>query len=154
MSMTPETGSMDLHAFITLLDKTGSQQTAWHPAVRDEARRLLAHSADARAELQAAQTLDQLLDKVVQSFPEHRAPRGLHARILAGLPSRKDSFADRADRLVGWLMAGFWRPVLLSLAPLLLGAWLGSAIPLQEEEVSPALDLSAVLLDEVYTSYD
>jgi len=142
---------MDPQAFNALLDTAGSHQATWPAEVRDEVERLLAHSADARAELQAAQTLDQVLNQVIDSVSEHRAPPGLQARILAGLPADTVSFVDQ---WVDWLMAGFWRPAVLSLAPLLLGTWLGSAIPLPEDEPSPALDLSSVLLDEVYTSYD
>ena len=137
---------MDLEAFITLLDVTGSDRTAWPAEVRIEAEQLLLRSAQARAELHAAQVLDQAVDTI----PEHRAPPGLHARILAGLPPETGSFVDL---LVAWLTAGIWRPAALALAPLLFGIWLGSAMPVQEES-TPALALSSVILDEVYTSYD
>lgn len=137
---------MELQAFIALLDTAGSNQFDWPAEVRVKTEQLLAHSAQARAEWQAAQTLDQL----VSAVPEHVAPPGLHARILAGLPPESSGVIDQ---LVGWLTAGFWRPAILALTPLLFGTWLGSAIPVQEES-SPALDLSSVLLDEVYTSYD
>ncbi len=138
--------TMDLQAFITLLDAKGSNKTAWPAEMRVEAEQLLARSAPARAELQAAQALDEL----VVAAPKHVAPPGLHTRILAGLPPET---SKTFDQLVGWLTAAFWRPAALALAPLLLGIWLGSAVPAQEES-SPALDLTSVLLDEVYVSYD
>lgn len=137
---------MDMQAFITLLDGKGSNKATWPAELSAEAEQLLAHSAQARAELQAAQALDQL----VAAAPEHLAPSGLHARILTGLPPES---SKTFDQLVGWLTATFWRPAALALAPLLLGIWLGSAVPAQEES-SPALDLTSVLLDEVYSSYD
>jgi len=137
---------MEMQAFITLLDATGSNKATWPAELRAEAEQLLAHSAQARMELQAAQALDQL----VAAAPEHVAPSGLHVRILSGLPPESSKIFDQ---LVGWLTAAFWRPAALALAPLMIGIWLGSAVPVQEE-TSPALDLSSVLLDEVYSSYD
>lgn len=138
--------TMDLQAFITLLDTMGSNKTAWPAEMLVEAEQLLARSAPARAELRAAQALDEL----VVATRKHVAPPGLHARILAGLPPETRS---TFEQLVGWLTAGFWRPAVCALAPLLFGIWLGSAAPVQDES-SPALDLSSVLLDEVYSSYD
>ena len=138
--------TMDLQAFITLLDAMGSNKTAWPTEMRVEAEQLLARSAPARAALQAAQALDAL----IAAAPKHVAPPSLHTRILAGLPPET---SKTFDQLVGWLTAAFWRPAAFALAPLLLGVWLGSAVPAQEEP-SPALDLSSVLLDEVYGSYD
>lgn len=137
---------MDLQAFVALLDATGSDRTAWPAEVHFEVEQLLLRSAEARAELHAAQVLDQVVD----TMPEHQAPAGLHARILGGLPPATGSFVDL---LVNWLTAGIWRPAILALAPLLFGIWLGSAMPAQEES-TPALALSSVILDEVYTSYD
>lgn len=138
--------TMDMQAFIALLDAAGSKKTAWPAIARAEAEQLLARSAQARAELQAAQTLDQL----VAAVPEHVMPPGLHTRILAALPPET---SGAFDQLVDWLTAGFWRPVALALTSLLFGIWLGSAVPVQQES-STALDLSSVLLDEVYVSYD
>ena len=137
---------MDVQAFIALLDAVGSNKTLWPAEERANAEQLLARSAQARAELRAAQVLDQLVGAV----PEHVAPPGLHARILAGLPPEKSGFIDQ---LVGWLTAGFWRPAIFALAPLLFGTWLGAAAPIQDES-SSALDLSSALLDEVYSIYD
>jgi hypothetical protein len=138
--------TMELQAFIALLDAMGSNRTAWPAEMRGEAEQLLARSALARAELQAAQALDEF----VAAAPKHVAPPGLHARILAGLPPET---SKTFDQLVSWLTAAFWRPAAFALAPLLFGIWLGSAVPVQEES-SPALDLSSVLLDEVYENYD
>ena len=138
--------TMDLQVFIALLDAAGSNKTLWPAEVRVNAEQLLAHSAQARAELQAAQVLDQL----VSAVPEHVAPPGLHARILAGLPPEMSGLVDQ---LVGWLTVGFWRPAISALVPLLFGAWLGAASPIQDESAS-ALDLSSALLDEVYSTYD
>lgn len=147
MSMNTEPPkAMDLQAFIVLLDTVGSNKTLWPAEERVNAEQLLARSAQARAELRAAQVLDQL----VSAAPKHVAPPGLHFRILAGLPPETNGFIDQ---LVGWLTAGFWRPAIFTLTPLLFGAWLGAAAPI-EDESSSALDLSSALLDEVYSTYD
>ena len=101
--------------FEALLDRCGGDEAAWPGEVREQAKGLLASSAEARAVLHAAKQLDAALPEVLAAPPP---AMGLRTRIVAEA-SPRDAWFD-------WLASRLWRPVGLACAPLLVGFAVGA----------------------------
>lgn len=124
---------MTVEEFIRYLDAHGADLERWPADLRDAARGV-AETAAGRAELQAAQALEALLEDSLPAPPE----LGLKARILGRLPPAAGTV------LPDWLTPGRWRPLAATgVAPLALGFVLGFAWPSAEDGVEDAVSALA-----------
>jgi hypothetical protein len=138
---------MDLDTFQDRLDSHGADLSRWPEAERAAAADLLARSAPARAALDGARRLENLL---VQSLTRETAGADLRARLHA-LPER---YPRPARRLFPPLAAAFslplpWRiGMAASVASLLVGLWLGAsgivAVPGTVTEPDITVDIAAL----------
>lgn len=134
---------MNLTTFLDLLDRHGPDQANWPPDQREPMQAFIRGSTEAARQLALARRLEDEL----ASIP-HTITPGLQGRILALATAHRPSIVDH---FLDWLTAAFWRPALLSVAPLALGAMLGLNFP-QGDDAS--WNITGLLLDEVYTSYE
>lgn len=138
--------SMNIDTFLDLLDRHGPEMANWPPDERESMQGFLRESTEASRQLALASRLRDELHALA-TVP-HGVTPGLQGRILALAATREPS---AVDRFLAWLTAAFWRPALLSMAPLALGAILGINLP-QGDDAS--WHITGLLLDEVYTSYE
>lgn len=140
---------MKLDTFITLLDQHGTRQERWPQTVRAQMEALLAQSVAARDAFSSMQDLEDQLRQI-----EHTVTPGLEHRILSLATASRPAepvAPSLFDHFLDWLTAALWRPALLSLAPLVLGALLGVSIePLEDE----SMNMAGLLLDEVYAQHE
>lgn len=140
---------MNPESFMNLLDRHGARPERWPPPVRAEMESFLRQSASAREAFDALQELEEGLRQL-----EHTVTPGLEARIMAlAGQARSPGMAPPSlpDRFLEWLTGALWRPALLSLAPLLLGAVLGMNIDPGEDA---SMNMTGLLLDEVYANHE
>ncbi|MGY8667546.1 hypothetical protein Q3C01_35045 [Bradyrhizobium sp. UFLA05-109] len=83
---------MDITEFEDLIDRLGEDLSLWPEDRRSPAEELLAHSADARALLEAARALRNAL-----AAPPVRAPAGLADRIVAAAKRTADPAKPHAQ---------------------------------------------------------
>jgi len=141
---------MNLNTFLDLLDQYGPEPANWPEAERESMLALLQDSPEAARELAISRDIASEL-----ALLEHSVTPGLKGRIVALAAAHQPSPFDRFfDQFLGWLTAAFWRPALLSVAPLALGTLLGMALPATSSDTEPSLDIAGLLLDEVYTHYE
>jgi hypothetical protein len=136
---------MNLQEFRELLDHHGSDSSGWPEALRAQALQLTLASVDAARELATARRLDDTMRQA-----DHIVTPGLGRRIKALAQTRHDT---ALDQFVHWLISAFWRPVLLSVVPLLLGTLLGTSLPV-DQAPDEALNMAGMMLDEVYIDYE
>lgn len=128
---------MNLNTFNDHLDRLGPAIDAWPADLRAQAQTLLAASPEAADALADARTLENLL----QAMQEIRAPGHLAARISANAAAE-----DPWQRLMGWLAAAIWRPVLAAGLPLAFGFAIGmvqSPAATEDEYLAAELSLLA-----------
>jgi hypothetical protein len=134
---------MNLAAFLDLLDRHGPEVADWPPEQRESMQAFVHESAEAARQLGLASRIRHEL----ASLP-HAVTPGLQGRILALAAASQPS---PADRFLAWLTTTLWRPALLSVVPLALGAMLGMNLPRGDDA---SWNITGLLLDEVYTSYE
>jgi len=130
-----------------LLDRYGSDTAKWPTPEASSAARLLAESGPARAQFDAARTLDGWLDGLRQ----HRAPAGLAATIMARIERR-----DPADRLLAWLTGRLWRPILVAALPVVAGFAIGFGLPQEADTDNTDLagQIGALAFTDIYQELD
>ena len=109
--------NMDITRFNELLDQHGAALERWPDDLRQDAEMLLEASPDAADALSDAQTLANLLSAMADA----PAPGYLAGRILANAAVPDDPW----QRLLDWLGARLWRPVLAAGLPLAFGFVVG-----------------------------
>ena len=134
---------MNTGTFLELIDQHGSRPDDWPSALRPAMLDVLRESPEAASGHARLVQLEVELAKL-----GHVVTPGLQGRILALAGAGSIS---GADRFFNWLTAAIWRPALLSVAPLAFGAVIGMNLPASDDAT---LDIAALLLDEVYTSYE
>lgn len=135
--------NMDLTTFNDLLDQHGPMLERWPEAIRSDARAFVRTSAEAADALADAQTLANLL-AAMQSAP---APSHLAGRIVATAAATDDPW----QRLIDWLGARLWRPVLAAGLPLAFGFALGMVqLPPAEADAYLAADVGLMAFSPVY----
>lgn len=122
---------MELNTFIEHLDRLGADLQTWPGPLRREAEELVRTSPAAADAYRDAVSLADLL----ATLPAVAAPSGLADRIGA-------STLDPWQRLMDWLGAALWRPVLAAGLPLCIGFAIGlAASPTPDEDAYLAADL-------------
>ena len=135
--------NMDLTKFNDLLDQHGPMLDDWPEAIRSDARAFVGASAEAADALADAQTLANLL-AAMASAP---APSHLAGRIVATAADMEDPW----QRLVDWLGARLWRPVLAAGLPLAFGFAVGMVgLPAAEEDAYLAADVGLMAFSSTY----
>ncbi len=135
--------NMDLEQFNELLDQHGPTIDTWPAALREDAQALLAASPEAADALADAQTLANLLT----AMPAAPAPGHLAAKIVASAADVDDPW----QRLLDWLGARLWRPVLAAGLPLAVGFAVGmTQIAPNEEDAYLAADLGLMAFSAQY----
>jgi hypothetical protein len=135
--------TMDLNKLNNLLDQHGPIFDAWPAELRRDAETLLETSAEARDALADAQTLANLLN----AMPDAPAQSYLAGRIVA----RAGEMEDPWQRLIEWLSARLWRPVLAAGLPLAFGFAVGMVqLPPAEEDAYLAADLGLMAFSSAY----
>jgi hypothetical protein len=146
------TDRMTEQEFADLLDRHGGDPARWPSARRNALERLLAESVTARRAHAAARALDGWLD----TQREHRAPAGLAARVVARIGNGNATLAvdrgaapDTFDRILDWLTARLWRPVLLGALPAIAGLVIGLASS-QADDGNLASQLGSLAFVDLY----
>jgi hypothetical protein len=135
--------TMDLTQLNDLLDQHGPDISAWPDELRRDAESLLEASAEAQDALADAQTLANLLN----AMPKAPAPAHLADRIVM----RAGEMEDAWQRLIDWLGARLWRPVLAAGLPLAAGFALGMVqLPAPEEDAYLAADVGLMAFSSAY----
>lgn len=134
---------MDLTTFNELLDQHGPALEHWPAAIRSDASALVRTSGEAADALADAQTLANLL-AAMETVP---APAHLAGRIIATAADMEDPW----QRVVDWLTAKFWRPVLAAGLPLAFGFAVGMVpLPSAEEDAYLAADVGLMAFSSTY----
>jgi len=146
------TDGMTEQEFADLLDRHGGDSARWPSELARAAERLLAESATARGAVAAARTLDGWL----ATQREHRAPAALVAGVMArigrddgAMQIHETSAPDPFDRLLHWLTARLWRPVLLGALPAIAGLVIGLASP-QADDADLASRIGSLAFVDIY----
>jgi hypothetical protein len=130
------TTAMTLERLGVLLDAYGAVPDRWPPGEREAARRLLGQSAAARALLEEAETLDELLD----GLPVEPPSPLLAARVLAAAPR------PRRPHLV--------RRVLLAAVPLAAAAAVFLWVTVGSRQASEVATLGSLTVGEYESPTD
>jgi hypothetical protein len=135
-STDKSTERMTEQEFAELLDHHGGDTARWPPERVGAAERLLASSTAARNALAAARTVDRWL----ADQRAHRAPAGLAAEVMtrighdgATMHIERAPARDPFDRMLDWLTARLWRPVLIGALPAIAGLVIGLASPYTDD---------------------
>jgi hypothetical protein len=93
----------------TFLDSYGADPTRWPQAQREQAVRLIAIDAGARAALEAARRLDQALARHTQAAPaDEAAIARVQARLASALPRQPVPLWRWPTVLLDWQFAPAW----------------------------------------------
>lgn len=100
---------MNQEQFQTFLDSHGADPTHWPQAQREQAVRLIASDAAARAAFEAARRLDHALARHTQAAPvDDAAIARVQARLVSSLPRQKVPLWRLPTVLLDWQFAPAW----------------------------------------------
>jgi hypothetical protein len=133
----PQLDENELARFAALVDAYGASPARWPHERRAWAEGLLARSAEARRQRDAAAQLDGLLDRAAPAA----VPADLVGRVLASAPSAREPGRRRS-----W-SAAFWKPAFGLAVAALVGFWLGSALSPFNGEWNEPTDLDYVMAE-------
>lgn len=116
---------MKLDEFQDLLDTKGPDSAGWPWLKRRRARRLLARSAEARAQQEAARNLDALISDALRPAPLGAALR----QRLDAIPLAQTRPAAKAGRLLPSFRMLWYAGAATAMASVLAGFLVGATVP-------------------------